>query len=147
MKRKIVLGLILISLVCCIAAIPGSADTDLPSGELLGEILPQTVKCEPECGPFTLRCSDYEITSKATHPVDWGGYNKTCEYTAYEAYTVYVCQRCGYRVASGTHSHGATGHESSICGQANMRVCFLDGTVYQSLPEELLVNHFEDLEE
>lgn len=144
MKRKIALVLTLTFLVCCIAAIPGSADTALPSSEMLGEVFPQAAKCEDGCGPYTLRCSDVIVTSAATHPVNWGGYDKTCEYTAYEAYTLYTCQRCGYRFAGGTHSHGATEHEPSICGQANMLVCFLDGTVYRSLPEELLADHFDE---
>ena len=160
MKRKIVIGMILVMLSHIIVLSASSAGANLPVPEIMPAVPSTSVRrptsslyiqsqsvCECGCDTFMPRCSEVETYSKGRHPVMWGGYMKTCEYNIHSVYTIYECSRCGSRTVQDVHAHGESDHTYPfICGGKNERICSLDGQVYSITPMDELTPVYEPIE-
>ncbi len=138
MKKKLFFGILLSVLVfVTVCATVMISANDVPQNEI---VTPQATFCDV-CGPYTLRCTEIAVDDDLEwHSFSYGGYPKTCYYYMRQVYTRFTCNVCGSnRVFENTfHSHGERGHTPSQCGRANTHLCYLDGTVYNEIPAELL---------
>ena len=122
MKKKIIISLIL-TMCCVIAYIPASAT-----------VTPTALICNP-C-TYLPYCWDVIESYPDSHQAYDGDSYYVCTFTAYRAATIYKCTQCGenrgtFNPYTDWHSHGGLGHDNPrYCGSANIRICAVDGFVY-----------------